>query len=329
MRCILTAQAAALPIALREAGDAQVLRLLEPGVALCEGVGKVSHPIFLRHMCPAGSEMPLTGEMTDIGALETALEPMLGAMTPGASFSVQTRIIEGYHPAYKRFDVNTALSGMAEKTGASLDVKMPAQIISVTLSEGMGWMGISSAAENLSDWAGGMRRFKWEQGQISRAEFKLLEALETFGVTLRDGDHAVDLGAAPGGWTRILRRHGLYVMAVDPALLDKRLAKDKRVTHFRETAQVFFRRTEEPCEIMVNDMKMDSAESAELMARGTACLLPGGEAILTLKLPDEVDEWMPRIEQAQMILEEEYNRVGIRQLFHNRSEVTLYLRRKK
>ena len=53
-----------------------------------------------------------------------------------------------------------------------------------------------------------MRRFAREEGQVSRAEFKLLEAIELFGVAVREHGVALDLGASPGGWTRVLRRLG-------------------------------------------------------------------------------------------------------------------------
>lgn len=52
------------------------------------------------------------------------------------------------------------------------------------------------------------------------AEFKLLEALEVFGIVLPSHGVALDLAAAPGGWTRVLRRAGEYVTAIDPGELD-------------------------------------------------------------------------------------------------------------
>lgn len=323
---ILTAQAQALPLALAEAGSPRVLSQLMPGVALCEAAVLEKPPVFLRHICPAQASVPLTGETGDLAMLAGALRGLLPSLNAQNSFSVQTRIIDGFTPAYKRFDVNAALCVIAQETGAQLDVKAPAQAISVTLAEGAGYIGISPVSENLSDWAGGARRYKWEEGQVSRAEFKLLEAIDTFHIPLSDGARALDLGAAPGGWTRILRRRGLFVAAVDPATLDPRIAKDKRVTHFRETAQAYFRHAE-AFDIMVNDMKMDSAASCALMAEGARCLLPGGRAVLTLKLPDKCEEWLPRVSQAEAILRDAYSIIGMRQLFHNRSEVTAYLKR--
>ena len=328
MQEIITAQAGALQLALQEVGDAHIVRRLEKGVALCVGVSRPEDPIFLRHMCPATMEISLTGGMEDIQDLLGAFRLMLPVLKPEkGTFSIQTRIMEGYHPEYKRFDVNTALSEIVLAKGVTLDVKNPAQVVSVTLAKGNGWIGISKVGENISAYAGGVRRYKQEEGQISRAEFKLLEAMETFGIAPQDGQHAIDLGAAPGGWTRILRRRGLYVTAVDPAALDDRLKKDKRVTHYVGTAQAYFRAAHDPCDMMVNDMKMDSAESAALMVEGIGCLKPGGTGILTLKLPEDVSEWRPRVDQAREILQAAYTVRGMRQLFHNRNEVTVWLER--
>lgn len=323
---ILTAQVAALGLALREAGGPRVVRQLAPGVALCGGGARPERPIFLRHQCPAEIEARLSGSPDDVQALVRAASPLLARLCPAEAFSVQTRILEGYQPAYKPFDIGTAIAAAAEGTGAVLNVKRPARVLSVTLTQGVGWLGLSTAAENLSDWAGGARRFKREPEQVSRAEFKLLEALEAFAVETADGGRALDLGAAPGGWTRVLRRRGLYVTAVDPAALDPRIAKDRRVTHFHGTAQAYFK-SPSPCDLIVNDMKMDSAESAALMVEGAHCLKPGGTALLTLKLPDDETQWLPRVAHAEAILSDAYRITGLRQLFHNRSEVTAYLTR--
>ena len=240
---------------------------------------------------------------------------------------MQTRILEGYEIAYKPFDVNSALSGIAEREGLRLDVRAPQQIVSVTVTQDTGYLGVSTPEENLSAWTGGMRRFRREPEQVSRAEFKLLEALETFGLSLPAEGTALDLGAAPGGWTRVLRMKGLRVIAVDPALLDPRVAADPGVTHRRELAQAFFR-DPEPCDVMVNDMRMDCLESSRLMNEGAGVLKDGGLGVLTLKLTENSAEWPRRARQAEAILREKYVVLGMRQLFHNRDEVTVALKKR-
>jgi 23S rRNA (cytidine2498-2'-O)-methyltransferase len=189
-------------------------------------------------------------------------------------------------------------------------------------------VGASTAKANLSDWAGGMRRFAREEGRISRSEFKLLEALELFGIILPERGTALDLGAAPGGWTRILRQLGQYVTAVDPGSLDPRLDDEKSVRHRRITAQEFLREEPDRFDIIVNDMRMDAADSARLMVNFASRLYRHGMAIMTIKLPSGEDAiaTRQRVNAALATLQSAYTIVGARQLFHNRSEITVALR---
>lgn len=324
---LLTAQPEAIRHALAEAGAPAVEAMIAPGVAVTESYVRPILPIFLRHVHPAQEMIRLSGELRDIGALSAAVKRLLPLLDREKTFSVQTRILEGYEIAYKPFDVNSALSGIAEREGLRLDVRAPQQIVSVTVTQDTGYLGVSTPEENLSAWTGGMRRFRREPEQVSRAEFKLLEALETFGLSLPAEGTALDLGAAPGGWTRVLRMKGLRVIAVDPALLDPRVAADPGVTHRRKLAQAFFR-DPEPCDVMVNDMRMDCLESSRLMNEGAGVLKDGGLGVLTLKLTENSAEWPRRARQAEAILREKYVVLGMRQLFHNRDEVTVALKKR-
>jgi 23S rRNA (cytidine2498-2'-O)-methyltransferase len=271
---------------------------------------------------------------------------LLGALPAGQRFSVQARLY-GDLP-YKPFDVNQAVSqAVIAATGAELDVRAPEQVISVVCAELSpavvdrlpqalrpgphaalyGLIGLSTPAQNLSDWAGGARRFAREEGQVSRSEFKLLEAFEVFGVELPPRGVALDLGASPGGWTRILRQRGQYVTAVDPGALDERVTGDPGVRHMRMTAEAYLRDEPDQFDLIVNDMRMDARDSARLMAAYARLLYPHGAAIMTLKLPET--RRMPILEHAFDILRPTYTIAGARQLFHNRSEITVYLKPQK
>ncbi|MCW3060564.1 MAG: ribosomal large subunit methytransferase, partial [Capsulimonas sp.] len=134
--------------------------------------------------------------------------------------------------------INETLSLRLEAlTGTIMNTSEPENVVSVLCTPTTGYLGVSPARRNLSAWPGGKHRFKREDGQISRAEFKLLEALSVFGVSLPRGGTALDIGAAPGGWTRVLRAAGLGVVALDPAELDVRLAGDPGVVHVRRRIQ--------------------------------------------------------------------------------------------
>jgi 23S rRNA (cytidine2498-2'-O)-methyltransferase len=334
----------------RRAGDVRLVRWLAPGVGLArtDGAtpGQVSTgeagddaetgdfaglaarlrddpPIFVRHVCPAQIRVGLAGDATDLDRLGAAVDELLLRARRDVGTSVQARLLRVQNaPAYTRFDLHEALARVLGRAGIPLDVRRPGQVVSVVLADGCAYAGISPASDNLSDWAGGERRFAREEGQISRAEFKLTEAVEVFGLQFPAQGSALDLGAAPGGWTRVLRRHGLRVVAVDPADLHPSLADDPGVTHERMTAQQYLRHPG-LFDVAVNDMKMDAGASCGLMELVARRLLPSALAVVTLKLPQSRQETLARMAIGKLAAH--YRILGARQLFHNRSEVTVAL----
>lgn len=343
------------------APDAHILEALAEGVLLVDAglpfAALATHwrrtpPIFVRHMMPVQVVAPLGGHTGDPTYLARVLPGSLPALNADASFSVQTRVLT--EAPYKPFDINTALaSTLRGEAGPALDVRAPLQVVSVVCAVLKRWQpdpqlvvggkvvggtvgkgkrqvalaGVSLAADNLSDWAGGMRRFAREEGQISRAEFKLLEAIEVFNIEMPAHGVALDLGAAPGGWTRVLRRAGQYVTAIDPGDLDARLAGDAGVRHRRMTAEQYLQSDPDSFDIIVNDMRMDARDSARVMAAYAKLLYPHGWALMTVKLPEQNRQ--PVLDQTFAILRPVYIIAGARQLFHNRSEITLFLKPKR
>ena len=277
-------------------------------------------PIFVRHICPVQTILPL-GKGVEV-MVETAVTTFTHLLEPDWPFSVQTRVL-GDLP-FKPFDINKPLGEkLAAASGVPLDVRKPFQILSVVLAGDSAYLGLSLAVNNLSDWAGGVRRFAREKGQISRAEFKLLEALEVFNIELPPRGRALDLDAAPGGWTRVLRQKEQYVTAVDPAWLHPSLQKDKGVRHLRLTAEEYLAQYPDTYDVIVNDMRLDARDSARLMGEYGRYLYPHGLALITLKLPEK--RYDSALDHALNILRQQFTIAGARQLFHNRSEVTVYL----
>ncbi len=284
-----------------------------------------SPPIFTRHICPVHEIIPITGEAKDIPALERIIKShFLDLMEPDLAFSVQTRVFD--QAAYKPFDLNSTISDTIQKiSGAPLNVRQPEQVLSIVIGGEVAYLGLSLARHNLSDWAGGVHRFAREKGQISRAEFKLLEAFAVFGIELPPRGIALDLGAAPGGWTRVLRQRDQYVTAVDPADLDPALLADSKVRHKRMTAEDYLAEIPDKFDIIVNDMRQDARDSARLLASFSPYLYPQGAGIMSFKLPESGKAQI--IDHAFNILQKSYRIAAARQLFHNRNEITVYLRK--
>ena len=329
---IATADPAFAPAAVAEiqAINGQIVAELAPGIwsvhlpgdffALAEQ-WRHQPPIFVRHICPVQTVLPLASGVDDVVA--TAVTHFAPLLEPDWPFSVQTRVLGELD--IKPFNVNKPLGDqLAAVSGAPLDVRRPFQILSVVLAGDDAYVGLSLAVNNLSDWAGGVRRFARDKDQVSRAEFKLLEALEIFKIDLPPRGRALDLGAAPGGWTRVLRQKEQYVTAVDPAWLHASLQKDKGVRHLRLTAEEYLADYPDTYDVIVNDMRLDARDSARLMGEYGRYLYPHGLALITLKLPEK--GYDSALDHALNILRQTFTVAGARQLFHNRSEVTVYLK---
>jgi 23S rRNA (cytidine2498-2'-O)-methyltransferase len=73
-------------------------------------------------------------------------------------------------------------------------------------------------------------------------------------------------------------------------------------------------------------MRMDARDAARLLLAFAPFLLPNAHLLTTLKLPER--GYLPVLDKAFEILAEGYRRVAARQLYHNRSEVTVLLQRR-
>jgi len=313
-------------------GQAQLQTELSDEVALIEtalpfaklaSIFKKAKPIFIRHMQPVDVIVHLKGSEQDLIQINSHFFDILDKLERNNTFSVQTRVLR--NEAFKPFDVNALLSQTAINTGLTLDVSSPVQAVSVLIAENVAYIGISLCKDNLSSWAGGRRRFAKEEGQLSRAEFKLLEALEYFAIDIPNGTIALDLGAAPGGWSRVLLEKGALVTAVDPASLDKSIRFHENIKCLHATAQDFIAQNEQHFDLIVNDMRMDAIESARLICSLHPFLREGGNIIMTLKLQDKA--MRSKALKAIKVLENVYTLIGARQLFHNRCEVTVVARK--
>ena len=297
-------------------------------------------PIFVRHLAPVQAVIHLSNTENDLGELALAIAnlPTFTLLERGQRFAVQTRQLQTDMEAaragskkhsYSSGHVNQLLAeAIAEETGAVESIKKPQVVVSLLCTMEKAYLGISLTTDNLSDWPGGARHFAHLPEQISRAEFKLLEALEVFGVTLPSQGLALDLGAAPGGWTRMLLEAGMQVVAVDPAKLDVRLLRQPRLDHYRGYAEDYLEealKRRRKFNVITNDMRMDAREAARVLVQASACLLSDGFIISVLKLPHETSEIDPlkNLNEALRLLQRHFAIVQARQLFHNRQEVTV------
>ncbi|WP_145814710.1 SAM-dependent methyltransferase [Kribbella amoyensis] len=217
---------------------------------------------------------------------------------------------------------------LAEGLGArGVEVTRSGQdnIVSCFVTDKVVLLGLNERQHSLSDWPGGRMRLARAEERVSRSEFKLEEAIATFGLDLRPGGKALDLGASPGGWTRILRQHDQEVWSVDPGSLDPRLRGDRRIHHVGTTAGEFFRRNQVRFDVVVNDMRMDQVLSARVMLDAVPHLRRGALAVVTLKGGGRNP--LDSARRGLDVLAKEYDILHARQLHHNRRELTVIGRR--
>ncbi|XLX38735.1 23S rRNA (cytidine(2498)-2'-O)-methyltransferase RlmM [Ectopseudomonas mendocina] len=189
-------------------------------------------------------------------------------------------------------------------------------------------------ADNQAMWPMGIPRLKFPREAPSRSTLKLEEAWhhfiprEQWDQRLAPGMTAVDLGAAPGGWTWQLVNREIRVTAVDNGPMAESLMYSGFVVHQRADGFTF--RPRHPVHWMVCDIVEKPARTAAMIETWLGEGLCR-EAVVNLKLPmkqryAEVRRLLDRIESG---LAERGLKVsiGCKQLYHDREEVTCHLRR--
>lgn len=189
-----------------------------------------------------------------------------------------------------------------------------------------------SGHDSGSPLANGILRLKLPRDAPSRSTLKLEEALLVFldererDRYLRPGLRAVDLGAAPGGWSWQMTSRGLRVIAVDNGNMDGRLMASGLVEHRREDG--FRYRPPKPVDWLLCDMVERPQRIAALMGDW---LVDGDcrRALFNLKLP--MKKRYECVQECLGLLRRRLDAVGAdymvrcKQLYHDREEVTAYI----
>ncbi|WP_438350950.1 SAM-dependent methyltransferase [Paenibacillus sp. FA6] len=278
-------------------------------------------PIFVRHIQPVDIE--ISAEELSSGLNELKLYVLDKKELQGATVSLQVRKSEQSLSEVSAGALREQILVELQDLQAEFIVQNADWILSVFVSSDHIYAGVSLPQDNLSDWSGGAVRFQREEGQISRAKFKLLEAEKSFGIDFTAFRHALDIGAAPGGWTSFLLQRGIHVTAVDPAKMHESLVGHPQLKIMRKNASgVRFR--DNQFDLLVCDMSWSPKQMVKLVKDLLYCLSPGGTAIVTVKLMHKkpmalIKEVIASLEEDQMQLQ------YAKQLFHNRDEITLHM----
>ena len=302
-------------------------------VFACDQAQALSRALPWRSLVFARQKLQLLAELHGLDPRDR-ITPIVDALS-SRPLRYGTLLVE--HPDS---DAGKPLSGLARAFGnalrpalrkagllaASDDVALPR--LHVCFAAGDHAFVASGDVADSAPWPLGIPRLRLLPDAPSRSALKLEEALLTLlddgerTRFLREGMRAADLGAAPGGWTWVLVRHGLHVSAIDNGPLRQHVLDTGLVEHLR--ADGFHWQPPRPLDWMVCDMVEQPRRVAERMAtwlREGWCR----QTIFNLKLPmkkrwDETRLCLDLLAaQAQRPLV-----VRARQLYHDREEITVF-----
>jgi len=222
-------------------------------------------------------------------------------------------------------DVEREIGGLLEESlGAIVDLKNPAKIVTIQIFQDIAFIGVIRADEVLKKEIKIFRKYKCGERPLTRAEHKLREAIRIFNIEIKPNFRVLDLGAAPGGWTKILAGLVDHVISVDPADLDPSVKSLPNITHLKCKAEDIPRNIG-PFDLIVNDMNIEPLKSAKIMVKLADLLKKDSVALMTVKFITRNRK--KHVSDAIDTLKAKYKDFKVRRLPHNRYETTIYMRR--
>ena len=173
-------------------------------------------------------------------------------------------------------------------------------------------------------WLGGQRRMADDPAAPSRSYLKVEEAYGILGREPVEGESAVDLGAAPGGWSYSAAQRGARVIAVDNGPLKGGALGHALIEHRREDAFRFRMPAGEVCDWVFCDLVEEPHHVMENVVRPW---LEGGwcrHLVVNLKF-GRVDPlgMLEELRAPEGVLTRCAPGWRVRHLFHDREEVTV------
>ncbi len=235
-------------------------------------------------------------------------------------------------------DIEVNLGKRLIKDGYTADLINPSRRVYMILLNGNCYVGEERLVGSEMKVLDPTRRVAYK---VSRAELKIEQAFEEF--KINGNGIAIDLGAAPGGWSAYLADKGYKVVAIDTADLDvktlskigiksvkivsrpKNLGKNLAsagIVHLKAgSAESVVMLHGIRADLLADDMNMDCSSSIREVIKYKKFLRKGGVLLMTIKC---VTRNAPRyIKEARKLLAPSFEIKGIRVLPSNRQEMTL------
>jgi 23S rRNA (cytidine2498-2'-O)-methyltransferase len=186
--------------------------------------------------------------------------------------------------------------------------------------------GPAAAKMVAKTWPGGVQPLEPGDLVLSRAYFKVAEAIAWSGLEMQSGDLAIEVGASPGGSCGLLLERGLRVIGIDPAEMDPEILTHPNFRHLRARAGELPRSEYHGAKWLLVDSNVrpdQTLTTVEQIVTHRESTIQG--MLLTLKLgsiehADRIEGWVRKVRQWKA------HDVRVRQLARSRIEVCLTAR---
>jgi 23S rRNA (cytidine2498-2'-O)-methyltransferase len=191
------------------------------------------------------------------------------------------------------------------------------------------WIGCHRATTTSTCFPGGVIPVTMPPDAVSRAYVKMEEALYWSRLPIQAGDHAAEIGSAPGGSCQALLDRGLVVTGIDPSDMAPEVLQRSGFRHVKKRAADIKRREFADVKWLTADSNVAptyTLDAVEAIVTHQDVHVQG--LLLTLKLLDwglaeHLPEYLARIHAWG------FRYVRARQLAHNRQEVCVVALRRR
>lgn len=199
---------------------------------------------------------------------------------------------------YSGKDMEVLFGNMLEKDGFNVSMDEPEVLVYAVLFNWKCYSGMTGYSTGKRELLNPIRHYNHSRNGISRAEMKIEEAFDRFGI--RAKGMAIDLGAAPGGWSCFLARKGFSVAAIDNAELNVKAIRESgiaveryekgskpergEIMHYKMGfAEAYLKLKSTKADLIVDDMNISPKESAAAVLMYSPLLKRNGICVMTIK----------------------------------------------
>ncbi len=330
---------------LRKLSDCSILAAY-PGMLLIEAgtsfkkAFDAGKPIFSYSILPITHSLILGEDY-----LTELVNAVLSMRLPRLPLKIECMLIGSGKP-HSAKEIEVSIGTALEEKGIEVDLSSPKVLVLLLIIGRSAYLGYKKAA--LGQLPLDFNRAYSSEGRpISRAERKIREAFIIFGIPKGKGGIAIDLGAAPGGWSSFLAGNGYKVIAVDNAELNASALSERAlrcrtlsraaaesesdifksaagldILHIKANAAELRLRGKGSVSFVANDMNMQPRASARICLSYAPLFSRNALLLMSIKCVTKNAE--KHLSDARSALEGRFEIKGIKALPSNRQELTLY-----